>query len=247
LSQFKPQLAITDKIFRLKSQVVKHEKRALGFHATTELLHNAHVRSAYATLAIENNGLSLEEVTDIIEGRYVSCTQNEMREVKNAYEAYSLLDIYHPPNPYSTTAILHAHSTFMTGIAKDAGRFRTTETAAQGRGTIAPNLIPRHVENLLEWVNTSDEHPLIKSCVFHHEIMYAKPFRAGNGLIARLWQILLLSFWSMPMGLPLAAYLLECRENYYNALAIQNKTESTAAFVAVLLQAIKDAVVEYDK
>jgi len=248
MSQYKPPFTITDKISRLKSQIIKHEKHAAGFHVTPQMLHKAHIQNAHSTLAIEGSPLTLAEVRDIIEGNDISCTPTEMRRIKNAYDAYHLLDPYHPPEPYGPTAIMHAHSVFMAGLAKDAGHFRTGEALTQTRGISTPlaKLMPRYIGNLLDWVKTSDEHPLIKSSVFHYEIMTAKPFRVGNGLVARLWQTLLLYLWSMPLRLPLADFLYERRQEYFDTLAISDKAEGSTEFIGFMLQVVKDAVVAFD-
>jgi len=242
MSQYKPQFTVTDKIHNLKAQIIKYEKRGVDthIHATQQILYNSHIRSVRSTLAIENIPLTLNQVIDIIDNQYVPCTQSEIRAVKNAYEAYNLLDIYNPPDPYSTVYMLHFHRVFMAGLAKEAGCFRT--------GTApSANLMLRHLDNLIEWVNLSDEHMLIKSCVFHYELMSIQPFGAGNGLVARLWQILLLYKWRMPMGLPLADAICNNQEEYFNALAIPDKAAGSTKFIEYMLQAIKDAAVEYDR
>jgi len=240
MSQYKPQFTVTDTIHRLKSQIIKQEKYGVDkphIHATQQMIHNAHIRSVHSTLAIENILLTPPEVADIIDNEYVSCTQQEIRAVKNAYEAYNLLDPYHPPNPYSIVDILHAHRVFMTGLspAKEVGCLRSDK------------LMQRHMDNLLDWVQTSDEHQLIKSCVFHHEFMLIQPFGVGNGYVARLWQILLLYKWRMPLGLPLADFILKRRQDYFDVLAIPNKATGSTKFLEFMLQAIKDAVVEFDR
>jgi len=239
MTQYKPQFTITDEISRLKSKILKQEKSGVKahIHATDEILYNAHVRSVHSTLAVENPtfSLTLAEVEDIIGNQYVSCSHNEIRAVQNAYAAYTWLDIYHPPNPYSATDLLHAHSMFMAGFTKEAGSFRPD------------NLIPRLIDNLLDWVKTSDEHPLIKSCVFHYEVMHLRPFGAGNGLVARLWHILLLYLWRMPMGLRLANYICMRKEEYFAALAIADKAVGCTKFIEFMLQAIRDAIMEYDR
>ena len=49
------------------------------------------LRSIQSSLAIENNPLSLGQVTDIIEGKRVFGSPSEIQEVKNAYRAYECL------------------------------------------------------------------------------------------------------------------------------------------------------------
>ncbi|MCL2839541.1 MAG: Fic family protein [Defluviitaleaceae bacterium] len=250
MSQYKPQFTITDKVHLLKAQIIKYEKSIkIHTHATQQLLHNAHIHSVHSTLAIEEDiALSLEQVADIIDDKHVSCTPNEMRKVKNAYEAYNLLDPYHPPNPYSTVDMLHVHCVFMAGLTKEAGRFRSNKVVTVGQKweNTAPlaKLVQRHMDNLMDWLKTSDEHPLIKSCVFHYEIMSIQPFSVGNGYVARLWQILLLYHWLMPIRLPLADVICERQQDYFDTLAIPDKSLGITKFIEYMLQVIKDAAVK---
>ena len=46
------------------------------------------IKSIHSSLAIENNSLSIEQITAIIDGKRVLGDQKEIKEVKNAYEAY---------------------------------------------------------------------------------------------------------------------------------------------------------------
>ncbi len=49
------------------------------------------IRTIHSSLSIENNTLSLKQVTDIIDGKHVLGAPDEIQEVKNAIEAYRLM------------------------------------------------------------------------------------------------------------------------------------------------------------
>jgi len=79
------------------------------------------IRTIHSSLAIENNSLSLGQVTDIINGKRVLGAADEICEVKNAFEAYNkLLEL----NPYSVKDILLTHKVLMKELTKEAGMFR---------------------------------------------------------------------------------------------------------------------------
>lgn len=86
------------------------------------LRRDSRIRTIHASLAIENNSLSLDQVTDIIDGKRILGAPGEIREVKNAYEAYERLLSF---NPYSVDDLLKAHGILMTDLVKEAGRFRS--------------------------------------------------------------------------------------------------------------------------
>jgi len=89
------------------------------------------LRSIQSSLAIENNPLTLGQVTDIIEGKRVLGLPYEIQEVKNAYQAYEHLLEY---DPYKVKDFLKAHQFLTTQSVKDAGHFRS-----QGVGVFEGN------------------------------------------------------------------------------------------------------------
>ena len=52
------------------------------------------LRSIQSSLAIENNTLSLEQVTDVVDGKRVLGPEDDIIAVKNAFEAYKMLSEY---------------------------------------------------------------------------------------------------------------------------------------------------------
>lgn len=46
--------------------------------------------------------------------------------------------------------------------------------------------IPDLLDELVEYVNTTDDHPLIVAAVVHYQLVTIHPFEDGNGRTARL-------------------------------------------------------------
>ena len=80
------------------------------------------VRSIHSSLAIEQNSLTKEQVSDIIDGKRVLGPPQDIREVQNAYEAYEIMTKL---NTYSVKDLLKAHKIMMGGLVKEAGVFRS--------------------------------------------------------------------------------------------------------------------------
>ena len=199
----------------------------------------------HSTLAIENNSLSMSQVTAICEGKRVLGNPVEVREVKNTYDAYKLLPEL---NPLDVDSLLKVHSLMMTGLIPDNGKFRS-----QGVGVfngekiihMAPPaaLVPSQVHNLISWYKESNLHPLIKSAVFHYEFEFIHPFADGNGRVGRMWHTLLLGKWKEPFyWLPIDALILSRRQEYYSAFNQANNTADSACFVELLLEIIRDTL-----
>lgn len=64
------------------------------------------IRTIHSSLAIENNSMTIEQITAIIDGKRVLGAPNEIKEVENAIDAYNLL---FELNPYKEKDLLKAH------------------------------------------------------------------------------------------------------------------------------------------
>jgi Fic family protein len=189
--------------------------------------------------------LSLEQITDIINGKRVLGAPDEIREVKNAYEAYHRLLTF---DPLKVEDMLAAHKLMMKDLVKEAGRFRSGGVGVfSGERLVhmAPpaSIVADLVKNLIDWVKTSGAHPLVKSCAFHYEFEFIHPFADGNGRLGRMWQTLLLSRWKPIFAwLPVEELVRERQQEYYDVLAIADNAADSTVFIEFMLRAIRDAL-----
>ncbi|NOY76109.1 MAG: Fic family protein [Kiritimatiellaeota bacterium] len=93
---------------------------------------------------------------------------------------------------------------------------------------------------------SSDEHPLIKSSVFHYEFEFIHPFADGNGRIGRLWQTLILGEW-LPVFhyLPVENMVRRHQTEYYKAINASSAKADSAPFIEFMLTMIRDAVEKF--
>ena len=61
------------------------------------------IKTIHSLLAIENNSLSLKQITEIIDGKHALGNPNEIKEVKISIQAYDLLLSL---NPYKEKDLL---------------------------------------------------------------------------------------------------------------------------------------------
>ena len=206
------------------------------------------IRSIHGSLAIEQNTLTLEQVTAVINGKRVLAPPKDIAEVNNAYEIYERLDEL---DPYSVDDLLTAHGVMTRGLLDESGTFRLRSVGvADSEGNIIhfgtlPQYVPEAVENLLEWVRNSDLHMLIRSCVFHYEFELIHPFADGNGRVGRLWHTLLLSKWNPAFAwLPVESIIHENQQAYYAAINASNAVGESTKFIEFMLSAIKASLTE---
>ena len=219
--------------------------------ANPNLRRTNRIRTIYGSLAIEQNTLSLEQVTAVLNGKHVLAPPKDIAEVKNAYEIYERLDEL---DPYSVDDLLTAHGIMTRGLMVESGMFRTRPVGVVNQdgqivhfGTL-PQYVPNSVTELLDWTKHSDLHMLIKSCVFHYEFELIHPFADGNGRVGRLWHTLLLSKWNQTFAwLPVESIIHDRQQEYYNAINASNNAGESTAFIEFVLSAIKASLIDAAK
>ncbi len=243
-----PPYTITDKVVNLVSVITELATRIIVNNEMSNnprLRRDNRIRTIHASLAIENNSLSLDQVTDIINGKRILGAADEICEVKNAFEAYNqLLEM----NPYSISDMLLAHKVLMSELTKEAGTFRNGGVGVFAGDRLVhmatPAIhVPHLIQELVDWAKTEEIHPLIKSCVFHYEFEFIHPFADGNGRMGRMWQTLLLYRWKSLFGwLPIETLIRERQEEYYKVLGECDQSSDSGKFIEFILTAIYDAL-----
>lgn len=253
---YEPPFKITSQIIDLISQISEAVGEINSLENSPrhlELRKENRIKTIHSSLAIENNSLSLEQITAIIEGKRVLGSPNEIQEVKNALQAYELLLTL---NPYEEKDLLKAHKLMMADLVERNGKYRKDGVGIfDGNQVVhlAPpaDRVPFLMSDLFEWLKNSDVHPLIKSCVFHYEFEFIHPFQDGNGRMGRLWQTVILKEWkSVFAWLPIETLIKENQVEYYNALnssdSDANSTNFTVFMLQTILRTIKD-IIETEK
>jgi len=101
------------------------------------------------------------------------------------------------------------------------------------------------VADLLGWLEQTDWHPLLASCVIHDELEFIHPFADGNGRLGRLWQPLTLSRWNPLLAwLPIEEVIRARQQGYDESLGQADQQGELEPFVSYLLAAIEDALQE---
>ncbi len=172
-----PPFQVTEEITNLTIEIGQYAGFTTAFeelHPNPVLRRENRIRSIHSSLAIEQNTLTLNQVSDVIDGKRVFGPPQDIREVKNAYEVYDAVSSF---DPYSVKDLLRAHQIMMEGLVREAGVFRSGNVGVYAgtqlihAGTPA-KYVPELMRQLFSWLKKSKYHSLIKSCVFHYDTMW---------------------------------------------------------------------------
>ena len=244
-----PPYEITDEMLELVSEIMENLGKLSGvneFEKLPRLRRVSRIKSIHSSLAIENNTLSIEQVTDVINGKRVLAPQKDIEEVHNAFNAYEKLSEI---NPYSIDDLLKTHGIMMNGLVKEAGQLRSGQVGVYNQDGkvvhLAPpaDFVPQQLGQLFDWVKNSNANMLIKSSVFHYEFEFIHPFNDGNGRTGRLWQTALLASWKPIFAwIPIESIIKDNQEDYYNAITLSTSQGKSNIFIEFMLDVINKAI-----
>lgn len=253
MKAYQPPLTLTPVMLGLVAEISEQVGRLTALKdgpLTPQLRRGNRIRTIQASLAIENNTLSLEQVTAVLEGKRVLGLPREIQEVRNAFAAYEAMPAW---QPYSAADLLNAHAVLMQGLIDDAGQWRQGGVGIY-RGEQLVHMAPPAsrvaslMTDLLSWLGATELHPLLASCVFHYEFEFIHPFADGNGRMGRLWQTLLLSQWRPVLAyLPVETVIRDRQDAYYGALSAADRAGEATPFVEFMLDALTVALGETEQ
>ena len=167
--------------------------------AKNRLRKNSKKRSSYASNKIEGNPLTEAQANDAIERDSHKHFLKPEQEVRNYYLALNLLEEkLKKKEPFSKELILKVQAMVEKGASKEKIGLRGVMPpgvlfAVYDSETGTPEYIPPEysdipvlLDELVEYVNTTDDHPLIVAAVVHYQLVTIHPFEDGNGRTARL-------------------------------------------------------------
>ncbi len=213
----------------------------------TELRKKNKVKTIRASLAIEGNTLSEDQITAIIDHKRVIGPSKDIKEVENAIQAYDNLSNF---DAFSKESYLEAHRLLMSGLVEMPGQFRTGSVGVVQEDRIAHLAPPgwnvdNLMTNLFRYLKEGEDNLIIKSCVFHYEMEFIHPFMDGNGRMGRLWQtVILMQANPVFEYLPIEQEIKKSQEEYYKVLGQCDKEGLSTKFVEYLLGKIRLSLTE---
>ncbi len=230
----------------LAADLLSKIERLLGRHEgariapPSPMLRRSHrVRTIHASLAIEGNTLTADQITAVLEGKRIIAPARDLLEVRNAIACYDRLTDW---NPTSSKHLLAAHRLMMTGLVERPGAWRNRSVGiAKGNvvSHIAPpfDRVPGLMNSVLEWLKKGTAVPApIRAAVCHYELEFIHPFEDGNGRLGRLWHSLIL-YQHHPLfaDVPVESAIRTHQADYYAVLGRCDNAGNSTEFIEFAL------------
>lgn len=249
MSRYQPPYQLTPAILNRVAEISEHIGRLsmIQGELSPQLRRGNRIRTIQASLAIENNTLTLQQVTAVLDGKRVLGLPGEIQEVRNAFAAYEQLPRW---QAHTLADLLAAHALLMRGLSDEAGRVRRGGVGIYRGEQLLHMAPPAHkvtelLKKLLDWLENTELHPLIAGCIFHYELEFIHPFSDGNGRIGRLWQSVILYRWQPLFAyLPVETIIKERQQDYYAVLQQCDQEAESTAFISFMLDAMVAVIQE---
>lgn len=160
---------------------------------------NSKKKSSYASNKIEGNPLTEAQANDAMERDAHKHFLKPEQEVRNYFLALNLLEEkLKSKEPFSKKLLLEVQEMVEKGASKEkiglrgamppGVLFAVYDSESGAPEYIPPEYseIPALLDELVEYVNTTDDHPLIVAAIVHYQLVTIHPFEDGNGRTARL-------------------------------------------------------------
>lgn len=228
---FKPDVRITSHLIKLfegiasVASLIKGARLQESLKAPLEK--DAFARSVHSSTWIEGNLLSLAQVRAMSEGQDVLVEQKQKSEVANCLAAMRWV-LKNRHKPVNERDLLVVHMRMIKGLlpAARSGKYRNVQNyVIDARNKViftppAPTKVAGRMKELFKWLKDDDQHPIVRSAVFHHEFLTIHPFVDGNGRVARaISQWLLWEKGTDPLvTLGLDDFFAQNRARYYEMI-----------------------------
>lgn len=191
------------------------------------------IRSAHSSTSIEGNKLSLEQVSELAQGRKIMASRKDKQEVLNYLNVLENLDKLTNGELITEQNILNIHKMVTKDALEnsaDCGVYRNRYVVVANRFTRevifrppSNENVPMLIKELIEWLNSEESKeldPVIEAGISHYEFVRIHPFIDGNGRTSRVLAslILFLRGFDIKQFFCLDDYYDSNRPEYYKAL-----------------------------
>lgn len=202
---FNPKFRITSHLVKLFEGIASTSAMVMASRIKASIKNvvqrDALARSVHSSTWIEGNILSLAQVRAMSQGEEVNAQEKQKCEVANCITAMRWI-LKNKGKQVSENSLLGLHAKMTKDLLPPArcGKYRNVQNFivnAKNQIIFTPpdiKKVPILMRELISWTKTTEEHPIIRSAIFHHQFVAIHPFVDGNGRVSRaasqwlLWQ-----------------------------------------------------------
>ena len=153
---------------------------------------NSKKKSSYASNKIEGNPLTEKQANEAIDSDTHKHFLKPEQEVRNYFLALNFLE-----EKLKKKECFSKEKIGLRGPMPPGMLFAVYDSETGAAEYIPPEYIdiPDLLEELVEYVNTTDDHPLIIAAIVHYQLVTIHPFEDGNGRTARLMSGYILDYY----------------------------------------------------
>ena len=257
---------LTNEIVKYITEIEKNRYQVssvkLSRSVANKLRKNSKKKSSYASNKIEGNPLSEQQVDEVIERDEHKHFLKPEQEVRNYFLALEYLeDKAKSKEKLSKKLILAVQKLVEKGASKEkiglrgpmppGVLFAVYDSQTGNPEYIPPEYsdIPGLLDELIEYVNTTDDHPLLVAAIVHYQLVTIHPFEDGNGRMARtITDMLMTRADELPHRFySISAEILERRSQYYDVLEMtQNGNMDITDWIMWFLDTVAASIEKAD-
>lgn len=202
------------------------------YHPSKRLRKRKHLNAVLATLAIEGNYISIDQLIALSNKYIIRASEHDSREAINALQAYAIASDF---NYLSLRDFKKLHKTFSKGLDQSTS-YRSEES----------DLIKKEMEALFSYLNKHNDHLLIKSCLFHIQLLKISPYEKANIRLALFWQKLILKAFAPVFDfITFENRIYEKQREYRKLLTAAIETKDPVPFILFLFDLLDVSLEEY--
>ncbi len=224
---------ILNRILKIDENKISVNAVSLPAVTKNRLRKNSKKKSSYASNKIEGNPLSEEQANEAIDSDAHKHFLKPEQEIRNYFLALGLLEEkLKKKEKFSKEMILEVQALVEKGASKEKiglrmamppGVLFAVYDSETGEAEYIPpeyTDIPELLDELVDYVNTTDDHPLVIAAIVHYQLVTIHPFEDGNGRTARLMSGYILDFYGYEFqGIgSLEEYFAYDLDEYYESL-----------------------------
>ena len=201
-----------------------------------EMEADAVIDEAVYSSIIDGSFTSRKEAKSFIQGKKAPQNKSEQM-IRNNYDALTYV-LEHLNEPITeNTIITIAEIVTRSAAEAQVEGYRSASVYVNGpEGVIyeppKAEMVPEMMKNLIEFLQNSEFHPILKACIAHFYFVYVHPFADGNGRTVRAlsYMMLLQSGYDFFRFFSISNIVAQERGKYYRSILNVEKSEGDMTY-----------------